>query len=164
MSFYISDVALLRLDSEVRLTDHINVVCLAEANQFPVDTNCVLVGWGHTDSGKYYTKTKHLYNIHTTLAQRLQRWFHKWLHKCYTNVIQIFCVYWDVVPYLCYTAGLRPFIKCLTNVKPTFLQHLLGIGRHNYNNKKLFYNVAFKMKLTLITARGSTIDVRIWHL
>jgi len=46
------DIALIKLASPVPLNRAVNVVCLPSASdQFPVGTECLTAGWGHTEEG-----------------------------------------------------------------------------------------------------------------
>ncbi|KAK2177747.1 hypothetical protein NP493_582g03053 [Ridgeia piscesae] len=52
ISYYINDIALLKLNSRVRLTDNVNVVCLPDTPlTFVPNTTCEVIGWGKTLSG-----------------------------------------------------------------------------------------------------------------
>ena len=55
ISYYIKDIALLKLDKPVRLTDHVNTVCMPESHHaFSAGAeNCEVIGWGSTMSGGY---------------------------------------------------------------------------------------------------------------
>ncbi|KAJ8347343.1 hypothetical protein SKAU_G00287440 [Synaphobranchus kaupii] len=47
------DVALVQLASPVQWTDHIQPICLPDANvQFPSGTRCYVTGWGHVQEGE----------------------------------------------------------------------------------------------------------------
>ena len=53
ISYYINDIALLKLNSRVRLTDNVNVVCLPDTPlTFVPNTTCEVIGWGKTLSGE----------------------------------------------------------------------------------------------------------------
>ncbi|KAK2154922.1 hypothetical protein LSH36_253g00027 [Paralvinella palmiformis] len=51
-TFYIHDMAVLKLERPVRLTDHVTLVCATrDLALFSNDSDCRVVGWGRTNNG-----------------------------------------------------------------------------------------------------------------
>ncbi|KAH3847131.1 hypothetical protein DPMN_089446 [Dreissena polymorpha] len=43
----VNDIALIRLNSSIRLNDHVRPVCLPKSpKKIPVGTRCTVIGWG----------------------------------------------------------------------------------------------------------------------
>ena len=54
VSYYINDIALIKLANPVRLSDHVNAVCLPkDADDFAGWADCEVMGWGSITSVGY---------------------------------------------------------------------------------------------------------------